>query len=162
MSIHTYMAEYTRRGLGTAFVSILCFIEIVFAVVISKILYENEYGYFHIFNWIIIAFDLNLLYKLGFHLWMLVNPKVSTDALKLNIFFGGSVALSVLTSILALYEAIMIDSILSNIYVRLLIMISPGLFAIGERFIYGLPEDSESCFKSWKPWSVSTNEYYKA
>jgi hypothetical protein len=65
---------------------------------------------------------------------------------------GGSLILSTISAaLLILFE---LNS--SDIWPDILITVPPGIAAVGERLIYGIPEDSESCFKNLKPWKIST------
>jgi hypothetical protein len=92
---------------------------------------------------------------------MLADPKLTADRdnkFNLNIYTGGSLALSAITLIISFIIPLLKNNI--SIFDFLIVgsfSIAPGITALGERFIYGLPEDSESCLKNLKPWSVSAD-----
>jgi hypothetical protein len=168
------MTEYTRRGFGTAFFSLLCVIEFILAAFVAS-LFSNTICFAFVF------FEVLLLYKLGFHLWMLFDPTLTAgrgNAVKLNIFLGGSVILNVLVLLFAsgiigytsqvqswYFFAFIVAIVVSflqftgipNSYIAIFVVISilPGTSAVAERYIYSISDDSECCLKHLKPWAAS-------
>ena len=148
--------SYTRRTFGTAFVSLLCLCDVLFTAFVANrylgsVLDPTKVGI--LFQFLYLGIILTGPYKLGFHLWMLIYPKLTAgkgDTVKLNILVIGTVLLNFPLLIFAQsYFETSLDFFVLSL---------PSLLVIFERFVYGTDDDTGNCLKHWKPWMVSTEE----
>ena len=106
-----------------------------------------------------LLFTLALMYKFGFHIWMLFDPSVTTIAqnensrLKYIIFVSGTAILNISSMGIAIAEEP--EDILLFAGLCVMIFALPIHVALFEGSVYMTSEETDSCLKCWKPWVIS-------